>query len=117
MDDRLHKAVEHANYKATLAIQKDNAKVRLATDLLYATGGGIFTITPTLMNFVDLLVRQGQMDAVLIDDKGKPIAITDLQAMLDTISMQYAEATNAYLAEYDRLRKARSIKAIVDVNV
>lgn len=113
MDDRLQKALEHVNYKATILQQKDNLKVRFANALLHAEAGGIFTVTQQLVCFVDCLIRQGQDSAILIDDKGNPIRIDDLRRFLDKIASVYAEATNEFFCDYETLRKARNVKSAV----
>ena len=47
-DDRLIKALAHANYKTTIVQQRENLKLRYANALLHAHNGGIFTVTPAL---------------------------------------------------------------------
>src|SRR5690242_16000300 len=96
-DDRLMKALEHANYKATIVQQRENLKLRYANALLHAHNGGLFTVTPALLALVDLAVRHGQSEMVLIDDKTLPIKIADPAAFLDDILSVYAEANNEYL--------------------
>lgn len=113
MDDRLQKALDHANYKATIVQQKENIKVRLTNSLLFATNGGTFTISPELVSFVDVLIRRGFTDAVLLDDKGNPIQINNLEEFLDDVMSLYVEATNEYYADYEKVRKARNVKTAV----
>lgn len=112
-DDRLLKALEHANYKSTLVQQQKNLKLRFINNTLYAHNGGIFTISPALMSMVDLLIRQNQTDAVLIDDKSVPIKINNLKEFLEEIVSVYNEATISYHVEWEALRKARSVEAVV----
>ena len=71
-DDRLTKALAHANYKTTIVQQRENLKLRYTNALLHAQNGGIFTVNPNLLAMVDLLVRTKQTEAVLIDDKAIP---------------------------------------------
>ena len=112
-DDRLAKALAHANYKATIVQQRENLKLRYANSLLYAHNGGIFTVTPSLLALTDLLIRQEVTETVLIDDKGLPIKIVDLlQFLIDIVSV-YAEASNEYLLAYESQRKARSVDRAV----
>lgn len=113
MDDRLEKALDHSNYKATIVQQKENIKVRLNTALLFAKNGGLFTITPALISFVELLVRRGDSEAILIDDRGNPAQIIGLEDFLDEILAIYTEATNEYFTEYEAIRKARNVKTAV----
>ena len=95
-DERLLKALEHANYQATISQQQKNLKLKFANDLLYAQNGGIFTVTPALLAMVYLLIRQNQPDAILLDDDNSPIHIAKLESFLEEILSVYAEATNDY---------------------
>jgi hypothetical protein len=113
-DDRLIKALAHANYKTTIVQQRENLKLRYTNALLYAQNGGIFTVNPSLLAMVDLLIRTKQTEAVLIDDKAIPIKIDDLPTFLEVITSVYAEASNDYLVAWEKLRKARNIDQIVN---
>jgi hypothetical protein len=113
-DDRLIKALAHANYKTTIVQQRENLKLRYANALLHAHNGGIFTVTPALLSMVDLLLRQEQTEAVLIDDKNIPIRIADLAAFLEDLFSVYAEASNEYLMSWEALRQARSVAGTIE---
>jgi hypothetical protein len=115
MDDRLQKALDHAHYKTTIAQQRENIKTRFQTALLYAHNGGIFTANSSLIGFVDALIQRGESEAILIDDKEKPVAVSDLSSFREQLFSIYFEATNEYFSEFERLRKARSVKAAVGV--
>jgi hypothetical protein len=115
MDPRLDKALEFSNHKVTQFQQKQNLKLRLDNLLTYAHNGGIFKITEQLVSFVDAILRREVNEVVLIDSRGNPVEITDLQAFQDEIFGLYFEATNEYLVEYDKLRKSRSVKAVTGV--
>jgi hypothetical protein len=112
VDDRVQKALDHANYRVTLHRQREMMKVRLTEELLYASNGGIFTVTSQLCTFVDLLIRKGRSETTLIDDKGNPIQIVDLPAFLDDIVDAYHAATNTYRVGWENLSKSRSVKAL-----
>lgn len=113
MDDRAQKALDFAHYRSTLQTQREHLRFRLAETLIHAANGGTFTVTRDLCTFVDLLIRNGQTEAVLIDDKNNPIAIADLSKFLSDILAIYNEATNAYRSGWEKLRAARSVKALV----
>ena len=112
-DDRLTKALAHANYKTTIVQQRETLKLRYANALLHAHNGGIFTVSPALLSMVDLLVRQDQTEAVLIDDKTIPVKIADLAGFLDDIISVYGEASNEYLLAWEALRQARSVATAI----
>lgn len=115
MDDRLQKALEHSNYQFTLNQQKENIRSRFANALLYAQNGGLFTVSPALIAFVETLSRLGHTDAVITDNKGNPIRIDVLADFLEDIVSTYVEATNEYYTEYEVIRKARSVKGAIKV--
>jgi hypothetical protein len=112
-DDRLEQALQFANYKSAIIQQRENLRLRYVNAVLHAHNGGIFTVTPSLMCFIDLLIRQAQTETVLLDDKQLPIRITDLEKFLEDIVGVYAEASNEYLVGWNDLRKARSVEAAV----
>lgn len=114
MDDRLTKALEYSNYKVTVFSQKQNLKLRLENLLTLAHNGGMFKITQELISFVDALLRKEASEVVLIDLRENPVKITDLQSFYDTIVGLYFEATNEYHMEFEKLRKARSVKQVTD---
>jgi hypothetical protein len=115
MDTRLEQALEYANYKVTVFQQKENLKLRLDNMLTYAHNGGIFKISDTLISFVDSLLRRDVVEVVLIDQRGNPVKVVDLKAFQETIFSLYFEATNEYQTEFDKLRKARSVKQVTGV--
>jgi len=114
MDDRLTKALEYSNYKVTVFQQKQNLKLRLENLLTYAHNGGMFKITQELISFVDALLRREVEDVVLVDARENPVKIANLEEFYDTILGQYFEATNEYHLEFEKLRKARSVKQATD---
>jgi hypothetical protein len=52
LDERLAEALKSANYRITLATQKENAKLKYQNDLIYSTNGGLFVASPELISFV-----------------------------------------------------------------
>lgn len=113
MDDRLQKGLAHANYRVAIHQQRENLKIRLRENLLYAHNGGIFSITPTLISFIDCMIGKEHKSIVLIDDRGAPILIEDLDDFQSRISARYHESTNEYYTEYEKLKKARSVQTLV----
>ncbi len=113
VDERLEQAFAAANYRLTLNTQKENARLKLERDLTFSTNGGIFNITPELISFVHVLIQSNQDDAILLDVNGNPIEIGNLKEFLSKIIELYRESTNAFLAEFKRLQKARTAKALL----
>lgn len=115
MDSRLEQALEYANYKVTVFQQKENLKLRLENMLTLAHNGGIFRVSDTLISFVDTLLRRDITEVTLIDSRGNPVKVSDLKAFQDEAFTKYFEATNEYQVEFDKLRKARSVKQVTDL--
>jgi len=115
MDTRLDNALEFANHKVSMFQQKQNLKLRLDNLLTYAHNGGIFKITEQLISFVDAILRRDVNEVVLIDSRGNPVEVKDLQSFQDDIFSLYFEATNEYMMEYEKLRKSRTVKAVTGV--
>ena len=114
MDERLEKALDFSNYMVTLNNQKRVLKERFREQSMYYFGGGQFTVTKELMTFVGMLVEQGNdEDIVLVDDNETPIMVKDLTEFQGEILNTYFAAANEYHAEYQNLRKNRSVEALV----
>jgi phage terminase large subunit-like protein len=112
MDDRLEKALEHANYNASLALRRENLRLKFENQTLYAANGGLFRVDYALIATVSEFVRSEYEDAILIDQKQKPVKIDNLTAFLDAITSIYHEASQEYYSDYEMLRKARKVKAV-----
>ena len=108
MSTRLTKALEFANYRTTLNNQQSQLKAKIQSQLSYSINGGSFTINRELITFVKLLIDDGEKEAVLLDIYNNPINLS--------LESFYEEATNDYYAEYEKLRKARKVHKILDLN-
>ena len=115
MEDRLSKALEFANYRATLNNQLKRVKVRAEGMLMCSKNGGNFTINQQLISFLDYLNRLGLTETTLLDDNNSPVHINDLQIFLKDITTRYFEVTNDYLGEYQAIRQSRNVKTILGV--
>lgn len=113
MDERLKQAIEHANYRQTLGIERQRLKDKAKAELVIAYNGGIFTVDKTLISFVNAIKDGGS--AVLLDDNEYPIEVEDLEAFLEKILSTYFEVTNRYLAEYNSVRQKRTAAKLVDL--
>ena len=52
---------------------------------------------------------------MLLDIYENPIKV-DIENFYDEISSRYFEVTNEYYAEYEKIRKARKVHKILDLN-
>ncbi|OUX04085.1 MAG: hypothetical protein CBE00_13300 [Planctomycetaceae bacterium TMED240] len=114
MDERLQKALEFSNYNLTFTNQKQNIRNRVNQLKLVHTNGGSFSSEPSLISFVKTLLDIGKTEAVIIDSKDNPVEIKNLQGFFDDLISAYTSATNEYDVEYNKLKKMRSIKKIMD---
>lgn len=116
MDERLSKALDFANYRQTLAIQRKTLKEKIDAKLTYGHAGGIFKIDRSLITFVQMLIDQGRTENVpLIDNNENPISIPDLLKFKDEIFDRYFTATYEYLEEYQKVKASRSVEKLLDI--
>ena len=115
MSERLTKALEFANYRQTLNNQIASLKSKTQTRLILSTNGGTFTVSQELITFVKVLIDDKHTDAVLLDIYNHPIAV-DLQNFYSEIMSRYFEVTNDYYVEYEKIRKARKVSSVLDLN-
>lgn len=117
MSERLTKALEFANYRQTLNNQIASLRSKTQTRLILSTNGGTFTVSQELITFVNTLIEKDYNESVLIDNYENPIQIEDLSAFLDELLSRYFEVTNDYHAEYVKLRKARKVHKLIDIDL
>ena len=113
MDPKLERALEFSQYRETLNNQMQALKSQVEAKLLFSINGGTFKVSPELISFVNLLISKGQTETVLLDVNDTPIKITDVEEFETEILSRYYEVTNDYLTQYEKIRKARSVKKIV----
>ena len=115
MAAKLQTALEFSNYRQTINNQKEVLKAKTESLLSYSINGGTFTIDRELITFVKILIDDKHTDAVLLDIYNHPIAI-DLQNFYAEIMSRYFEVTNDYYVEYEKIRKARNVSSVLDLN-
>lgn len=115
MQEQLKKALEFANYKQTLSIQRKTLKEKIEAKLTYGVNGGIFKINRELLNFVQTLCNEGRTSGVVfLDINENPILIDNLEDFKNEIFDRYFTATNEYFEQYQRLKKSRSVEKLLD---
>jgi hypothetical protein len=116
MDERLSKALEFANYRQTLAIQRKTLKEKINAKLTYGHAGGLFKINRELIVFVQMLIDQGRTENVpFIDENGNPVLVADLQTFKDEIIDRYFTATYEYYEDYQKIKASRTVEKLLDV--
>ena len=119
MDARLQKALDHANYRQTLGIERQRLKDTSLASLVIAYNGGIFTCNKTLIGFINSIKDYGPVvdhgSAVILDDNDYPIEIKNLQEFLDQVIGTYFEITNEYYQHYAALKQKRTVAKLVEL--
>lgn len=115
MSAKLTKALEFANYRVTMNNQQSILRTKSEGLLTYSINGGSFKIDRGLITFCKILMDSGTNSAVLLDVYDNPILI-ELKPFYDEILSRYFEVTNDYYTEYEKLRKARKVHKILDLN-
>ena len=113
MSIRLSKALEFANYRVTLNNQGSALKTQNL--LSYSLNGGTFTIDLPLLTFCKQLIDLEHTEAVLLDSYTNPIKV-ELKEFYEEILSRWFEVTNDYYVEYEKLRKARKVHKVIDLN-
>jgi hypothetical protein len=115
MDERLQKALDFSNYTLTINNQKRNIKNRVAMLQVVHYNSGVFIANHDTISFFKSLIDLGHdKQLVVMDSKENPIKIVNLTELLEKLVSAYFNAMNEYDSEYEKLRKARSIKQIMD---
>jgi hypothetical protein len=115
MSVKLNKALEFANYRITLNNQHAALKAKTQSLLSYSINGGTFTIDRELITFSKTLMDSGHTEAVLLDIYNNPIQVV-LEDFFDEIISRYFEVTNDYFVEYEKIKKARKVATVLDIN-
>jgi len=116
MDERLSKALDFANYRQTLAIQRKTLKEKIDAKLTYGHSGGLFKIDRELIVFAQMLIDQGRVENVpLIDENGNPVLIANLQEFKDEIIDRYFTATYEYYESYQKIKTSRTVEKLLEV--
>ena len=115
MEEEYKKALEFSNYRQTLNIQRKTLKEKIDAKLTAGYNGGIFKIDRTLLTFVEMLVNKGRSEnVVLLDINDNPVIVEDLNVFKEDIFDRYFQSTFEYMEEYQKIKKSRSVEALVE---
>jgi len=115
MEEEYKKALEFSNYRQTLNIQRKTLKEKIDAKLTFGYNGGIFKIDRTLLTFVEMLVNKGRSEnVVLLDINDNPVIVEDLNVFKEDIFDRYFQSTFEYMEEYQKIKKSRSVEALVE---
>lgn len=114
MDSRLKQALEFANLRQTLHLEKVRLKEKLKLDLTIPYNGGIFHIDRNLIVFLNLITPDEDNDPVVVlDDNDNPVIIDDLKRFKEIVTSTYFKAINQYASEIEALKRKRSTQAFI----
>ena len=114
MDERLEKALEFANYRATLSNQKRNIRSRMQVLQSIHHKGGSFVANEVTISFISSIIAAGKKSAIIVDTKDNPVEIEDLQEFQTLLIDAYQQASNEYKVQMDKIKRARNIKQIME---
>lgn len=114
MDERLEKALTFSNYRITIENKRIALKRRFETMLVVHCNNGVFNADAATISFVSVLIADDNTDGVLLDQKDRPIEITNLAGFKADLMDAYYKATNEYASEMKKLAKARDVKKAMD---
>lgn len=112
IDPRLAAALSASNYRLTLNLQRENAKLKLLHRLQYAENGGIFKVTPDLISFI-AAIKAERSSAVILDMNDNPIKIESLEDFFENILDVHQESMNDYFNEHENFKKLRNTEKVV----
>lgn len=115
MDERLNKALEFSNFLETQNNQKRIFLEQYKENLVYYTRGHKFTVTPELINFCQTLSTTSLIDPILVDDNNIPFVITSIDEFTKELIGVYVFASRKYAADYETIKKNRSVQGLVDL--
>jgi len=116
MNEMLKKALEFSNFKQSLSIQRKVLKEKLNARLTFGYEGGLFKIDQTLICFINFLINEGRtVNVVVVDINENPILIKDLNIFKSEILDRYFTAVNESYIEYGKIKKSRTVDALVDL--
>lgn len=115
-DERIEKALQTANYMATLSNERRIIKEEYSQKIMYYQNGGTFKCDQSLIAFVKTLVDLDQITNVtIVDNNFLPVVIPDLSEFLTNIVSVYFEASNEFATKFNHIRSKRNIKDIVNL--
>ena len=114
MDTRIEKALEFANYRTTLANQKQILKEQCEASLNFAHNGGLFVIDETLISFIGNFVKEGKKSMVVLDTNRTPVDIEDLEEFYNKMCTRWFESVNEYHRQEQELANKRKVNKLVE---
>jgi hypothetical protein len=112
MDDRLEKALDIAKTRQTQNIEKRRLQEKLRTDLTIPYGGSNFYIDRDLILYFNTVTEKS---VIVLDDNLTPVKIAKVEEFKKLINDTYTTVLAQYYTDFEKLRKKRNIKDIVEL--
>ena len=111
MDQRLRKALEHADYVSTFKNQKRILQEKYAKECMVYYQGGQFTAT---REFISSIL--GIKCNIFVDNNNNPIKIENKEDFYNTLLTAFTTASENYHSEYQKIIKSeRTVQGILNV--
>ena len=114
MDSKLEKALEFSNYRQTLYTQQQTLKSKVNNELLLTYQESIFKATPELIGLVKTIVDFNYPTVIIDDINDNPVNIKNPKEFLENLIATYSKAKNSHYIGYAKLKKARSVRKLVN---
>jgi len=114
MDERLEKALQTANFLASLNLVRKNTLEEYKQELIFYHNGCSFIAD---LQFISQIycIKQNQPSAVILDINSIPCTVNDLEKFYQTCFDTYNRASQDYNKKYQSLKKKRNVKNLVDL--
>jgi len=114
MDDKLEKALDFSNYRQTLYNQQQTLKAKVINELLLTYQESIFKATPELIGLIKTIVDFNYPTVIIDDINENPVNIKNPAEFLENLIATYSKAKNSHYIGYAKIKKARSVKKLVN---
>jgi hypothetical protein len=114
MDERLEKALQTANFMATLNLSRKTAFEEFKQGLIFYHNGCSFTADlATIANLTSLCSHTES--GIIIDNNNITMEVAILKEFLDKCVTLYKTESEKYLAKYNNIKKQRNISNLIDL--
>lgn len=114
MDERLEKALQTANFMATLNLSRKTAFEEFKQGLIFYHNGCSFTANlETIANLTSLCSHT--KSAIIIDNNNIPMEVANLKDFLDKAVTLYKTESEKYYAKHSNIKKQRIISNLTNL--
>ena len=114
MDSKLEQSLDFSNFRQTLYNQQETLKAKVLNELLLTYQESIFKATPELIGLVKTILDFNYPTVIVDDINENPVNIKNPAEFLENLIATYSKAKNSHYIGYAKIKKARSIKKLVN---